>query len=74
MDAGVPITLTAANGRSVNAASIVGILSLGIRCGELVTVSANDDEASAILDALVVVLTTDFDDESANGASGAIRL
>jgi phosphocarrier protein HPr len=74
MDAGFPITLTAATGKSVNAASIVGILSLGIRCGEIVTVSANDDGAAAVLDALVVVLATDFDDESASGSSATIRL
>ena len=73
MRAAFPVTLTTATGRSVNAASIVAILSLGIRCGETVTVSANEDGAETVLDALVAVLITDFDDEAAGGSTTAHR-
>ena len=67
MRAAFPVTLTSAAGKSVNAASIVAVLSLGIRYGETVTVSANEDGAGPVLDALIAVLTTDFDEESATG-------
>ena len=57
---GAPVTLTSAAGKSVNAASILGVLSLGIGHGETVTL-ASDDEAA--LDELVKVLETDLDKE-----------
>jgi phosphocarrier protein HPr len=61
--AGVPVTLTSAAGKSVNAASILGVLSLGISHGETVTLSADGDGADAALDVLVEVLSTDLDKE-----------
>lgn len=61
--AGVPVTLTSAAGKSVNAASILGVLSLGISHGETVTLSAEGDGSEAALDALVEVLSTDLDKE-----------
>lgn len=61
--AGVPVTLTSAAGKSVNAASILGVLSLGISHGETVTLSAEGDGSEAALDALVDVLATDLDKE-----------
>ena len=36
---GVPVTLTSASGKTVNAASILGVLSLGIGHGEQVTIA-----------------------------------
>ena len=60
---GVPVTLTSAAGKSVNAASILGVLSLGIGHGEVVTLSADADGADAALDELVTVLETDLDKE-----------
>ena len=59
--AGVLITLTSAAGKSVNAASILGVLSLGISHGETVTLSADGDSADAALDTLVEVLSMDLD-------------
>jgi len=56
--AAVPVVLTSASGRSVNAASILGVLSLGIDHGERVTLSSADDDA---LDALVAMLERDLD-------------
>ncbi|MFT4030170.1 MAG: HPr family phosphocarrier protein [Protaetiibacter sp.] len=56
--ASVPITLTSAAGRSVNAASILGVLSLGIDHGERVTLTSDD---AAALDGLVAMLERDLD-------------
>ena len=60
---GVPVTLTSSAGKSVNAASILGVLSLGIGHGEVVTLSSDADGADAALDELVTVLETDLDKE-----------
>jgi phosphocarrier protein len=61
--AGVPVTLTTRAGKSVNAASILGILSLGIGHGEEVTLTADGAGADAALDSLVSLLSTDLDKE-----------
>lgn len=61
--AGVPVQLTSAAGKSVNAASILGVLSLGIGHGEEVTLSAEGDGAEAALDSLAELLGTDLDKE-----------
>jgi phosphocarrier protein len=61
--AGVPVTLTSAAGKSVNAASILGVLSLGVGHGETVTLSSDADGADAALDELVKLLETDLDKE-----------
>jgi len=53
---GVPIEL-AAHGRSVNAASILGILSLDVNHGDEVTVSADDQAA---VDRLIELLERDL--------------
>lgn len=60
---GVPITLTSAAGKSVNAASILGVLSLGVGHGEQVTIAAEGEGADAALDELAKVLETDLDKE-----------
>lgn len=60
---GVPVQLTSAAGKSVNAASILGILSLGIGHGDEVTLTAEGDDADAALDTLARVLNTDLDKE-----------
>jgi phosphocarrier protein HPr len=60
---GLPVTLTTTAGKSVNAASILGILSLGIGHGEQVTLSADGEGADAALDTLVSLLSTDLDKE-----------
>lgn len=57
--AGVLITLTSAAGKSVNAASILGVLSLGVSKGDEITLSVDGDEAVA--DQLVALLETDHD-------------
>ena len=59
--AGIPVTLTNAAGKSVNAASILGVLSLGIGHAEQVTISADGDGADEALDSLAELLNTDLD-------------
>ena len=61
--AGVPVTITGPSGKSVNAASILGVLSLGIDHGQEVTLSADGDGADAALDSLVAILSRDLDAE-----------
>jgi phosphocarrier protein HPr len=60
---GVPVTITSAAGKTVNAASILGLLSLGIGHGEVVTLKADGDDAEIALDSLTVLLNTDLDKE-----------
>jgi phosphocarrier protein HPr len=60
---GVTVMLTSAAGRSVNAASILGVLSLGIGHGERVTLAAEGEGADAAVDSLATVLETDLDRE-----------
>ena len=60
---GVAVTLTSAAGKTVNAASILGVLSLGIGHGETVTIAAEGDGADEALDSLAEVLNTDLDKE-----------
>ncbi len=60
---GVPVTLTSAAGKSVNAASILGVLSLGIGHGEEVTLAAEGDGAAAAVDELAALLEKDLDKE-----------
>jgi phosphocarrier protein HPr len=60
---GVPVTLTSAAGKSVNAASILGVLSLGIGPGEEVTLQADGDGADQALDTLAEFLGRDLDKE-----------
>jgi len=60
---GAKVTLTSAAGKSVNAASSLGVLSLGIGHGEEVVVATEGDNAEAALDELVALLATDLDKE-----------
>ena len=59
--AGIPVQL-AKDGRSVNAASILGVISLGIDHDDEVTVSAEGENAAQVVDELVALLSTDFDE------------
>ena len=58
---GLTVTLTSAAGKSVNAASILGVLSLGIGHGEQVTLSADAEGAESALNTLVDLLSTDLE-------------
>ena len=58
---GVPVKLASASGKTVNAASILGVLSLGIGHGEEVTLTAEGEGAEAAIDTLAALLGTDLD-------------
>ena len=60
-ETGLLVTLTTMAGRTANAASILEVLSLGVGCGDIVTITAHGDGADAALGMLVDVLSTDFD-------------
>jgi phosphocarrier protein HPr len=60
---GAKVTLTSPAGKSVNAASILGVLSLGIGHGDQVVLAAEGDNAEAALDELATLLETDLDAE-----------
>lgn len=62
-ESGVAITLTGPSGRAVNAASILGVLSLGVGQGDEVTISAEGDGAEAALDELAAMLSMELDSD-----------
>lgn len=57
---GVPVKLTKGE-KTLNAASILGVISLGINHGDQITLAAEGDTADTVLDSLVELLSTDFD-------------
>lgn len=57
--AGIPVTLTSEAGTTVNAASILGVLSLGINHGATVTLNAEGEGADEALESLVALLESD---------------
>ena len=61
-DAGIPVTIAKGAGTPVNAASILGVISLGAEKGDYVTLVADGDTAEAVLDTLAELLTTDHDE------------
>ena len=61
-DSGLPITIAKGAGAPVNAASILGVIALGAKMGDYVTLVADGDDADAVLDTLAELLTTDHDE------------
>ncbi|MGN7978788.1 MULTISPECIES: HPr family phosphocarrier protein [Microbacterium] len=61
-ESGIPVTIAKDSGKPVNAASILAVVALGIDFGDHVVLSADGDNAEAVLDSLVEVLTTDHDE------------
>lgn len=57
---GLPVQLTKGD-KTLNAASILGVISLGINHGDQITLAAEGENADAVLDTLVEILTTDMD-------------
>lgn len=47
--------------KSANAASILEVMTLGAKHGQVVELSTDDDNAGAVLDELVELLETDLD-------------
>ena len=61
----VPIMISK-DGAPVNADSILSVLGLGARGGDVVTIAAEGDGADAALDTLAALLVRDLDAESAD--------
>ncbi|MGV8857169.1 HPr family phosphocarrier protein [Rhodoglobus sp.] len=59
---GVTVMLTDSTGKTVNAASILSVLSLGIEFGHSVTLTSDDDGAEAALESLARLLASELDD------------
>lgn len=59
---GSKVTLAKGSGKPVNAASILGVISLGVNHGDYVTLTADGDNAETVLDSLVELLVTDHDE------------
>ncbi|HEY4269484.1 MAG TPA: HPr family phosphocarrier protein [Galbitalea sp.] len=57
---GIPVELTKGE-KTLNAASILGVISLGINHGDQITLKAEGDNADSVLDSLAELLNTDFD-------------
>nr|WP_154921401.1 HPr family phosphocarrier protein [Microbacterium testaceum] len=62
-ESGIAVTIAKDAGKPVNAASILGIIALGLEQGDYVTLTADGDHAEAIIDRLSELLTTDHDAE-----------
>lgn len=60
-DAGIPVTIAKGAGAPVNAASILGVIALGVEYGDYVTLKAEGEKAVETLDTLADLLSTDFD-------------
>ncbi|EAR25675.1 phosphocarrier protein HPr [marine actinobacterium PHSC20C1] len=58
---GVEVTISKGD-KSVNAASILSVISLGVGHGDEVTISAQGDGADAIIAELTEILSTDHDE------------
>jgi phosphocarrier protein len=59
-ESGLAVTL-AKGDKSINAASILGVISLGINHGDTITLTAEGENAEGVLDTLTEIITTDQD-------------
>ena len=60
---GLPVQIARTGEEPVDARSILGVMALGARHGEEVTLTAEGDGADAALDELVALLSRDLDAE-----------
>jgi len=60
---GATVTIAKADGKPVNAASILGLLTLGVGHGEEVTLSTEGDNADEALASLTALLESNLDDQ-----------
>lgn len=61
-NSGAHVTVSKGSGAPVNAASILGVIALGVEYGDYVTLTADGDTAEQILDTLADLLATDHDE------------
>jgi phosphocarrier protein HPr len=63
----VPVKISTEGGRAVDARSILSVLTLKAKYGDIVVITAEGDGAEAALDAVAEVIATDHDAETAAG-------
>jgi len=61
---GARITIQKNDSAAVNAASILGLLTLGVQFGDEVTLSAEGDNAEAALAEMVQLLSSNLDEDA----------
>ena len=61
-DSGVDVTISLGE-EEADAASLLEIMTLGAKHGDVVTLSTEDDGAGEVLDSLVALLSRDLDQE-----------
>lgn len=59
---GASVTIATAEGKSVNAASILALLTLGVGHGEEVTLTVEGDNADAALEQLATMIASNLDE------------
>ncbi|HWS50347.1 MAG TPA: HPr family phosphocarrier protein [Microbacterium sp.] len=66
-ESGAAVTIAKDSGKPVNAASILGVIALGVEHGDYVTLTVDADggDAEGVLDTLTELLTTDHDQDTA---------
>ena len=64
-ETGIPVTIAKDAGKAVNAASILGVIALGLEQGDYATLTAEGESAEAALDRLAELLSTDHDEGAA---------
>lgn len=64
-ESGIAVTIAKDSGKPANAASILGVIALGVEHGDYVTLAADGENAESVLDTLTELLTTDHDEEPA---------
>ncbi len=60
---GIPVQIGRPGTEAVDAASILGVMALGAKCGEQVVLAADGADADRVLDELVALLSRDLDAE-----------
>jgi phosphocarrier protein HPr len=58
---GAKVKLTKEGGKTVDAGSILGVISLGIDHGDKIVLTTDAADADAVLDDLAEIITTDHD-------------
>lgn len=58
---GIPVTLAKEGGKQVSASSILGVLTLNVAFGDEVILSAEGENAEAVLDELAAMLERELD-------------
>ncbi len=58
---GLEVQIRTASGATADAGSLLEVMTLGVGCGDEVTLTVEGDDADAVLDRLTALLATDLD-------------